>query len=140
MSKTAESRATIVRFSVKAYRIVGIQGEVSNYAEVTVNILPINDAPTFDLELNPPTLEIGSKIRLSAIRVNDVDSSRVTINWRQLSGPATHWNSVDTYSINIELRENIAVDQNIIFRAIILDNEGVKIKKRHYYRCEKSSY
>ncbi|MEF2524394.1 M6 family metalloprotease domain-containing protein [Vibrio mimicus] len=111
------------------YRIVGIQGEVSNYAEVTVNILPINDAPTFDLELNQSTLEMGSKIRLSAVRVNDVDSSRVTINWRQLSGPATHWNSVDTYSINIELRENIAVDQNIIFRAIISDNEGAKTEK-----------
>ncbi|TQP24316.1 M6 family metalloprotease domain-containing protein, partial [Vibrio cholerae] len=111
------------------YRIVGTKGEVSNYAEVTVNILPINDAPTFDLELNQSILELGSKIRLSAVRFNDVDSSRMTINWRQISGPATNWNSFDTYSIYIELRNNIAVDQNIIFRAIISDNDGAVVEK-----------
>jgi len=116
-----------------SYRLVGDMGTITNEAEVSVDILAVNDAPSFTVKSSSARYIPGTDVTLSIVDLIDVDSSRLDIRWSQLKGKRLTFWGARKRALTFRLPENTAAGSRFEFVAQVTDNLGMTSQQRFQF-------
>ena len=116
-----------------SYRLVGDKGTITNEAEVSVDILAVNDAPSFKVKSNSARYISGTDVTLSIVDLVDVDSSRLSIRWSQVKGTRLTVSGTRERALRFRLPEDTAAGSRFEFVAQVTDNLGATSQQRFQF-------
>ena len=106
------------------YRLVDRLGNKTDFADVEVDINPVNDAPKFTLDRLDAKSEPGETVIFTVTNIIDVDSSEHQITWSQVQGPRLLLGGAQSKALKVTIPRDALEGEQYKFSILVKDSSG----------------
>lgn len=111
------------------YRLVDRLGNKTDFADVEVDINPVNDAPQFTLDRLNAKSEPSETVIFTVTNIIDVDSSEHQITWSQVQGPRLLLSDAQSKALKVPVPSDALEGEKYRFSILVQDSSGGHAKQ-----------
>lgn len=109
------------------YRLVDREGNATEYANVRIDISPVNDPPIFVIDEKTVVSKAGQKVTFLISSITDVDSEWHQIRWSLSEGRPVILNGANTKTLRITVPIDAQNGEKYKMAVEVTDQQGAKV-------------